>query len=104
MIKIYSGGEKISYTSGDTFILNVSATEGFEENTVLKFYIAKNEVGEYIIDSEFSLSEGRFTIELTDEEKSNLQVGEYIYKMTIVGGDGKIVTQKSGEFTVKWGA
>lgn len=104
MIKIYSGGEKISYTAGDTFILNVSAAEGFEENSSLKFCIAKNEASEYVIDSDFSLTDGRFTIGLTDEEKSKLQIGDYIYKMTVVGGDGKIVTQKSGEFTVKWGA
>ena len=44
MIKIYSGGEKITYTKGDTFEISVSSAEGFGEESTLRFQVAKNEM------------------------------------------------------------
>lgn len=104
MIKIYSGGEKITYTKGDTFEISVSSAEGFGEESTLRFQVAKNEQEELLIDTAFPLKDTEFNIVLTDEEKEKLSIGEYIYKLVLISGKGEIITQKSGEFTVKWGA
>ena len=104
MIKIYSGGDKITYTAGDTFEISVSSAEGFPAGATLRFQVAKDELAELLIDSDFNLTGEGFIISLKNEEKEKLPIGEYIYKLVLVGVDGEIVTQKSGELIVKWGA
>lgn len=106
MIKINEETGGISYTENDTFrMIAYQETEGiFEEGTQLRFIIAKTEVSEYIIDKTFNLNDDMtFTITLTDAEKKRLILGDYIYKATIIKNN-TIVTRKSGDFTVKWGA
>ena len=102
MIKIYSGGEKISCSTEDTFLLTVEAENGFEMGTSLKFQVAKDEEGELLIDKIFSLNGTFFQIELTEEEKPDL--GEYVYRIVLLNLDGSVITQKSGQLEVKWGA
>ncbi|MFA7636784.1 MAG: hypothetical protein WCX81_03370 [Monoglobales bacterium] len=104
MLKVYSGGEKISYTANDSFFLTVESEEGFESGTQLKLNIAETEEGEMIIDKVFGLNGGLFEIILTDEEREKLSLGNYIYKIVILGGNGDVVTRKSGELEVRWGA
>ena len=104
MIKIYSGGEKITYTAGDTFEISVSSAEGFEEKSTLLFQVAKSENEEFLVNSAFDLINDEFIIILTDEEKGKLPIGEYIYKLVLINEKSEVVTQKSGELVVKWGA
>ena len=104
MIKIYSGGDKITYTVGDTFEISVSSAEGFDAGMTLKFQIAKSEDMPLLIDTVFELENTEFSVTLTDEEKEKLPIGEYIYKFVLISQDGEIITQKSGELIVKWGA
>ena len=76
----------------------------FENGTQLRFVIAQTEESEYIIDKTFNINDDMtFTITLSDSDKKLLDIGEYIYKMTVIK-DNKTVTRKSGYFTVKWGA
>ena len=104
MISIYLGGEKISYTAGDTFVLSVASSDGFDERSSLKFCIAKNEESENVIEKEFLQENGQFNVELSADEAAKLTLGEYVYKLVLINGAGEISTEKSGELTVKWGA
>ena len=104
MINIYSDGQQITYTAGDTFFIDVTSVEGFEEGTKLNFQIAENEQSESVVDSVYELSDGAFEIVLSDAEKERLSIGNYIYKIAVVDAGGDIITRKSGELIVKWGA
>ena len=104
MINIYSGGEQIEYTAGDTFSVSITAAGGFEKGTKLNFQIAHNEQSEPVVNKFFELSEDGADIALLQEEAERLSIGHYIYKMTVIDSVGNITTRKSGEFTVKWGA
>lgn len=104
MINIYSGGEKITYTAGDSFEISVSSVDGFSNDVRLKFQVAKNESESLLIDAVFELDNDEFSVVLTDEEKEKLIIGDYVYKLVLVTKSGEIVTQKSGELIVKWGA
>lgn len=103
MIKIYCDGGNITYTAGDTFSINVSATDEFEQGTKLNFQVAENEQAESVINKTFQLIGGGFEITLSKEETEKLPIGNYIYKITIIDLSGNITTRKSGELTVKWG-
>ena len=104
MINIYLGGDKISYTAGDTFLLAVGSLDGFAQGSRLKFCVAENEDSLNLIEKEFYLENEAFCVELTAEESDRLKRGEYIYKMVVINESGETETQKSGELTVKWGA
>lgn len=103
MIIIYSDGEHITYTAGDTFSVDVSATDEFEQGTKLNFQVAKNEQAESVINKMFDLTVGGFEIVLSKEETEMIPIGNYIYKIAILDLSGKITTRKSGELIVKWG-
>ena len=104
MIQIYSAGDKITYTAGDSFEITVSSADGFPIGAILKLQVAKNEIEPLLIDTIFELENEKFYVVLTDAEKEKLPIGEYIYKLVLVSKTGEIVTQKSGEMIVKWGA
>lgn len=96
---------RIEYTKGDTLNLTVSADAQIDSATKLKLIIAKNETSDAIIDTSYSMnSDGDFFLFFSEENKKNLLIGDYIYKMILIGIDGSIITQKSGDFIVKWGA
>ena len=103
MTEVYNYGEKISYTKGDTFELEVSSNN-FEAGDTCLFVIAKDENAEPIISANFSLANNVFLITLTNAEKKRLQLGNYIYKIVVTALDGATVTTISGDFIVKWGA
>lgn len=103
MIKIYYGGENITYTAGDTFKVDITTAGGFETGTRLNFQIAQNEQSESVINKLFDLNDDRFEVVLAEEEIKALTIGNYIYKFTVINPDGSISTEKSGELTVKWG-
>lgn len=104
MVLIYSNGEKITYTAGDTFLMEVSSAEGFEEGAQLKLQIAESETAPLLVDATFSQVGGGFEVILSDREKEKLTLGNYIYKLVLVSVAGEIITQKSGDLIVKWGA
>ena len=104
MIRIYCGGENITYTAGDTFELDITTAGGFEQGTTLNFQIAQNEQSESVINKLFDLKSGCFEVVLSGEETEKLAIGNYIFKLTVIDSGGKISTEKSGELTVKWGA
>ena len=104
MLQIYSGGEKISYTAKDSFYLVVESEQGFEPGDQLKLQIAETEESELLIDSTHQLKNSFFEIALTDEEKAKLTLGNYVYKIVVISGNGDVLTRKSGELEVKWGA
>ncbi len=106
MIKINKGTGDISYTKGDTFKLTMHPKYdgAFQAGSQLRFVIAQTEESEYIIDKTININDDlTFTITLTNDEKSKLNLGEYKYKMIVIKNN-TIVTQSSGYFTVKWGA
>lgn len=97
-------GVNISYTLGDTFELKVNAKNGFTENSTLRFVIAQNQTAEPLIKNTYNIQDGAFYVTLSQTDKEKLEINDYIYKLTLIGADGTIVTQKSGDFFVKWGA
>ncbi len=103
MVLIYSNGEKITYTAGDTFLMEVSSDEGFDEGAQLKLQIAESETAPLIVDATFSQINGGFAVTLSEREKEKLTLGNYIYKLVLVSIAGEIITQKSGDLIVKWG-
>lgn len=103
MTEIYENGKKIAYTQGDTFELEVNS-ENFETGDTCLFIISENESAEPVVKSTFALSNGSFSLSLTSAEKNRLIVGNYIYKVVVTALDGTVVTTKSGDFIVKWGA
>lgn len=104
MNKITATG--IEHSISDTFIFTVSpmANETFDDNSILNFVVAKQENESPIIDKSYTLNEGQFIITLTDEEKTKLPLGNYIYKMIIISNNGIVSTEKSGFLDVVWGA
>lgn len=105
MIKINKYNGDISYTKGDTFRLPITpAFEGAFEGAQLRFVIALSETTEPTIDKLFDVNDDmRFTLTLSSAEISKLNIGDYLYKMTLIKNN-TIVTEKSGNFEVKWGA
>lgn len=96
---------RILYTKNDTFEISVSIANGFASGSYLNFVIAKNEKLDAIISTTHQLNEeGKFVIFLTQSEIDKLAYDDYVYKITIFTPDAKIVTYKSGELIVKWGA
>ena len=102
MVAIYNDGEKITYTQGDTFELEINSNN-FEVGDKLIFVISENEDAEPTINSVFGLNGESFVVKLTLEERNRLKRGWYIYKITIISADGTVATTKSGDFEVKWG-
>lgn len=103
MLKI-SENSNISYTKGDTFRLRVGAKNGFLEGSSLRFTLSTDESAEPLIEKIYSLSGGIFLVTLTEAEKRRLELSNYIYKLSLISADGVTITQKSGDFLVKWGA
>lgn len=92
----------IEYTHGDSFNLNVSSDIGIPGGAILRMQINTDEETN-IINTTFSQGENGFDIELTADQRSLLPVGNYIYRLSVVDG-ADIVTEKSGNLKVKWGA
>ena len=106
MIEISKYNGDISYTKGDTFKLPITpAFEGaFTEGTQLRFVISLTEMSEPTIDKTFDINDDlTFTLTLSSDEISKLNIADYLYKMTLIKNN-TIVTEKSGNFYVKWGA
>lgn len=95
--------DKIAYTKGDSFYLEILCDEGFEEGDILEFSIAPSEKSQNTIFKEVPLSSGKFVITLSEKEISMLSINEYLYKISIVSPKSGRITHKSGQFTVKWG-
>lgn len=93
----------IEWSVSDTFSLVVSDKAGFNEKDKLKFQISQSEDTEPIISNEYTLNGEVFDINLNSNDRSKLDLGYYIYRIIIIGADGSIVTQQSGDFIVKWG-
>lgn len=102
MITIVCGND-IHYSVEDSFSLPVTAEDGFSAGDSLRFDIADNENNEPLISKSFPLSDGVFNITLSKEERAGLKIGDYIYRIIIIGAAGGTVTEKSGAFIVKWG-
>lgn len=103
MLKILKTSD-ISYTKGDTFSLKIKAKNGFLEGSTLRLVIAESEYKEPLIERTYSLSGDVFYVNLTETDKKKLELSNYIYKLTVVSATGVTITQKSGDFLVKWGA
>lgn len=106
MIKIYSGGARIEYTRGDTFLISVAPEDGdsFPEGSTLELIIAKETLKDSpVIDNAYELSDGKFTVELKQRD-TEIAYGEYVYKMILKTVEGAVLTQKDGKFEVIWGA
>ncbi len=104
MIRIFSDGAVISYSQGDTFSLSVESESGFEVGAKLNFQVAESEEKESVIDKIFEDGNSVFEITLTEEEIKKLSLGRYVYKIIIMGPDDSVITRKSGELEVRWGA
>nr|DAF01617.1 MAG TPA: hypothetical protein [Caudoviricetes sp.] len=103
MLRIINGTD-ISYTKGDTFHLTISGKNAFSENSVLRFVVAEDTESDAVIDGRYNMdSNGKFNVVLTEAERGKLTVNDYLYKLTLISADGVTITQKSGNFRVKWG-
>ena len=106
MIKINKYNGDISYTKGDTFRLPITpAYEGaFTAGMQLRLVIARNEMSEATIEKTLDINDNlTFTLILSNDEISKLNFGEYLYKIILIKNN-TVVTEKSGNFEVKWGA
>ena len=104
MIKILDNN--ISYTKNDTFSLKIypKYDGAFEDGMQLRFIIAKNKDDTAIVDKTFNInSDMTFTLTLLNTDKQKLNYGDYYYKMILIKNNN-VITQKSGDFEVKWGA
>ena len=102
---IIENGTNISYTKGDTFSLTVGAVNGFSENSTLRFIVAEDEESEPVIENTYNLNgEGVFSVVLEESDRDKLVIDDYKYKLTLIDSAGITITQKSGDFRVKWGA
>lgn len=96
-------GKDVEYTKGDTFELTI--TGDFDSNSQLDFIISESENSTPIIENTYQMNtEGGFTVKLTKDEEEALSYKNYMYKLRIHTPEGDIITQKSGNFKVKWGA
>ena len=95
----------IEYTKGDTFLLNVTSDNGFDANSQMDFIIAESETAVPIVNNTYNLnSENGFYITFSDADVGKFNYADYMYKLTLHTPEGDIITQKSGNFKVKWGA
>ena len=95
----------IEYTKGDTFKLNITSDIGFEANTQLEFTITTNQNTEPIIKNKYNLNlYNEFDVTLTVSDIEKLNFADYMYRLTVYSPEGEIITHKSGNFKVKWGA
>lgn len=105
MVKIFQKGEKIEYTQGDTFAISISPEDGdtFIDGSTLEFIVADESSKNPIIDISCDLIAGIFNVSFSGKDRE-IPYGKYVYKMVLHAVNGTIVTQKSGEFEVIWGA
>lgn len=104
MIIIISG-KNIEYTRGDTFYLKITTSGGFDENSQIDFVVAENENSVPIIENTYNLNDdNEFEITLSKADAEKFNYNNYLYKLVLHSADGKVMTQKSGDFKVKWGA
>ncbi len=104
MLEIING-VNISYTQGDTFRLKISSGNGFNEGSKVRLVVARDETGSAVISNAYDIgADGAFYVVLGEEDKAKLAMGDYLYKLVLLAPDGSVVTQKSGDFMVKWGA
>lgn len=96
--------KNISCSIEDSFLLPISNENGFEDGSTLRFDIADGENSVPIISNTYTLSNGMFNVTLDSTERKKLSIGNYIYRILIISANGTVVTEKSGDFTVKWGA
>lgn len=102
MITIVAG-KNIIWSVEDTFDMPVSSEMGFEEGAKLRFDISQGEDIAPIISKTYSLSGDVFNVVLQEEERKSLKIGDYIYRIIILSTSGSVITEQSGDFTVKWG-
>ena len=102
MLKIYDEGKRIEYTKNDEFELSVRVDEA-TTNHMLRFVVALDEASLPVIEHQFSYDNDIFNVTLTSNEKEHLGIGNYIFKLILIDGTGKIDTQLSGDLIVKWG-
>lgn len=105
MVKIFQSGERIEYTQGDTFLIRISPEDGdvFPVGSTLEFVVAVESNKTPVIKNTYDLTDGVFDVSFSNKDRE-VPYGNYLYKMVLSAVDGTIVTQKSGEFEVKWGA
>lgn len=98
-------GSTIEYTKDDDFNMKVESESELTTNDRLRFVIAKDETSEPVVDNSYFVnSDLTFILTLSSEDKERLLLGDYIYKLILISADGKVITQLSGDFIVKWGA
>ena len=98
-------GTTIEYSINDTIETNAAFDIPPAEGSTLRFIIAKGITAEPTISKTFAMNaDGAFTIKLTQSERNKLAIGNYIYKMIVIGIDGSIKTRISGDFIVTWHA
>lgn len=105
MIKVFQKGKIIEYTHGDTFLMRIFPKSGktFPEGSTLEFIIAEESTKQNVIDNTYSLTDGDFRVDFSQKD-TEIPIGEYAYKMILRTVEGIVITQKSGDFSVIWGA
>ncbi len=105
MVKIFQKGERIEYTRGDTFLIRISPEDSdiFPAGATLEFVVADEPSKTPVIQNTYNLEYEAFNVAFSNKDKE-IPEGKYVYKMILRTADGTVTTQKSGEFTVKWGA
>ena len=91
----------IFYTKGDTFRLFITSSDD-DTIYVLRFQVARNAGADIIIDKTVQPNNEVYTVELNEEEKQSLDIGDYVYRVSLID-QTDVITQKSGNITVKWG-
>lgn len=102
MVTIVNGCD-ISYTQGDAFEVTLTLTNQTQTAVSVRFQIAQNDTDDIIINKTYNVSENAATITLEAGDKEKLAIGDYIYRMSVIGDDNSIITQLSGNFKVMWG-
>ena len=97
-------GSTIEYTKGDTFELAVTSDAALDEGSKLQLVIAKDETSNPVVDNTYTMdSDGSFFMRFTEDNIASLDIMPYLYKITLISLAGKVITQLSGDFIVKWG-
>lgn len=105
MLRQIQNSTNLSYPIGDTFAIKIEASSGsFSDGSTLELIIAPDKESEPVIDNTYSLTNGVFNVNLSENDKKALTIGEYLYKLILKGTDGSVYTQTSGNLYVTWEA
>lgn len=96
-------GANLSYPYGDDFTLDITVDDYTENIKKVRLQIAKNGVDDILIDTTVDIIGEGAAFNLSNAAKAKLDIGNYVYRLSLLDEGGRTDTEKSGVLTVQWG-